>query len=376
MCRLAGMALDRHIIYPILRLVLTAGSLILLTLLLHYSFEYLYPFILAGILAYLLHPFVSFAEQRLKMPRVIASFAVLTSSLLLLTGIVIFVIVEFIQGSAYLAEQIPAHFQTFIRGIEEIIENKVLPFYHKLTSFFHTLNPPQQEAINNYITEFIDQFAVIGTEFLYRILMTIPQTLTALPGSLTVTMFVVIAAFFIINDWHMIAQSIKKMIPEAVHETCLTVWNHLRKAIFGYMKAQLFLISLTTLIIYIGLLIIGMEYPMTVALLAALVDMLPFIGTGIIFIPWISYLFLTGNYEMTIPLTVLYMTVVIQRQLIEPKVISSNIGLNPLTVLIAIFAGLQIWGIAGLIIGPILLIIIQALHEAGVISRLWQFIKG
>ncbi|GAA0600985.1 sporulation integral membrane protein YtvI [Virgibacillus siamensis] len=291
-------------------------------------------------------------------------------------GIVVFVIVEFIQGSAYLAEQIPAHFQAFIRGIEIIIEEKVLPFYHKLTSFFHTLNPPQQEAINNYITELVDQFAVIGTEFLYRILMTIPQTLSALPGSLTVIMFIVIAAFFITNDWHTITNSIKKITPESIHTSCLEVWIHLRKAIFGFIKAQLFLVSLTTVIIYLGLLLIGMDYPMTVALLAALVDMLPFIGTGIIFIPWIIYLFLTGNYEMTIPLAVLYMTVVIQRQLIEPKVISNNIGLNPLAVLIALFAGLQIWGFAGLIIGPAFLIIIRALHEAGIINQLWQFIKG
>lgn len=370
------MTLDRHFFYPILRFGLIVTSVILILFLLHYSFEYLYPFILAGILSFLLNPIVSFAELKLKMPRPLASFAVLISSLLLLTGMIVFVIVEFIQGSAFLAEQIPAHFQTFIMGIEEIIEKEVLPFYHKLTSFFHTLNPPQQEAINNYITELVDQFAVIGTDFLYRLLMTIPQTLTALPGSVTVIMFVMIAVFFITNDWKRIAQSIKKMIPDAVHETCQTVWNHLRKAIFGFIKAQLFLISLTTLIIYTGLLIIGMEYPMTIALLAALVDILPFIGTGIIFIPWIAYLFLTGNYDLTIPLAILYMAVVIQRQLMEPKVLSNNIGLNPLAVLIALFAGLQIWGFAGLFIGPFLLIIIHALHEAGVINHMWRFIKG
>ncbi len=368
--------MDKHFLHQLLRFCLVITLLITGILLLHYSFIYLYPFILAGILSFLLHPLVTLTEKILKMPRPLASFTVLTTSLLLLTAIIVFVVVEFIQGSAYLAESIPAHFQSFIHELEHMVEEKVLPFYHKLTSFFHTLNPTQQEAINNYVTELIDQFAIIGTNILYSILMSIPHTLSMLPGSVAALMFIVIASYFIINDWNAIGRSIKKRIPNTAHESFETIWKHLKKAIFGFLKAQLILISLTTIIIYTGLLIIGNPYPLTVALLAALVDILPLVGTGIIFIPWIVYVFLTGDYELTISLSVLYMTVVIQRQLLEPKIISSSIGLNPLAVLIVLFAGLKIWGIAGLFIGPFLLILFQAFREAGAIHYIWHFIKG
>src|SRR5699024_11493170 len=65
----------------------------------------------------------------------------------------------------------------------------------------------------------------------------------------------------------------------------------LKKALSGFFKAQLILITITAGSIYIGLLIVGIDHALTIALLAAGVDLLPYIGTGIIFIPWIIYLF-------------------------------------------------------------------------------------
>ncbi len=83
-----------------------------------------------------------------------------------------------------------------------------------------------------------------------------------------------------------------------------------------------------------------------------LVDLLPYLGAGSVFVPWIMYLAIAGQLPQSIGLGVLYIVVLIQRQLTEPKILSKSIGLDPLATLIALFAGFKLFGILGLVAGP------------------------
>lgn len=362
--------------YQLLRFFIVLITIISIYLILQLAVPSIYPFLLAILLSLLLNPVVTFLEEKMKVPRVFATIMVMAIAFLLLIGSIIFIITELVQGTTYLAENIPEHFRTFVYVIEDFIDGQLLPLYHKLTSLFHTLSPTQQATISENLKQTINQFASVGTNFLQNFLLQIPLTLTILPESVAIVVFILIATFIMTNDWNKLVQSIKKIIPNTVHETGKNVWNHLQRAVFGFLKAQLLLISITALIIFVGLVIFRIDHAFTIALIAALVDVLPLIGTGVIFIPWILFLFLTANYSLTISITILYMVVVIQRQLFEPKILSSNIGLNPLAALVALFAGIQIWGVLGLFIGPILLIIVNAFYQAGVFNQIGQFIKG
>src|SRR5690606_7893419 len=87
-----------------------------------------------------------------------------------------------------------------------------------------------------------------------------------------------------------------------------------------------------------------------------IVDLIPYLGTGFILWPWTIIAFLFGSTELGIGLIILYVVVVIQRNIVEPKILSANIGLDPLSTLIAIYLGFQFFGALGLILGPVLLI--------------------
>src|SRR5690625_6811556 len=82
---------------------------------------------------------------------------------------------------------------------------------------------------------------------------------------------------------------------------------------------------ISSCIILLGLFILKIEHALTIALLIGFVDVLPLIGTGLVFIPWIGYLFITNDYFLTIGLSLIYMVVVISRQFIEPKILSAHI---------------------------------------------------
>ena len=85
---------------------------------------------------------------------------------------------------------------------------------------------------------------------------------------------------------------------------------------------------------------------------------------------------MTGNFSLALGLAILYTVVIVQRQVMEPKILSSSIGLDPLITLIAIFVGFKTIGFIGLIIGPIVLIIIRSLYKLRILHDVWDFIMG
>ena len=362
--------------YQVFRFCIIILSIMTMFFIIQYTFSYIYPFFLAMILALCLNPIVTFLEKTIKMPRGLAAFTALTFTATALMGIIFLLISELIQGTAYLAKNLPDHFRTFAMIVETFVNDHLIPLYHKLASFAHTLSPDQQTSIKESINHIIDQLVLFSTDVMQNLLLHIPGALTLLPGFFTVFLFTILAAFFMTKDWHRLVYTFKNVIPKNVLHTGSSVWNHLRKAFSGFIKAQLLLISITSLTIFVGLLLLQVDYALTIGLFAALADILPFIGTGIIFVPWIIYLFLTGSYSLTIGLSILYMIVVLQRQLLEPKIVSDKVGMNPLATLIALFIGLQIWGALGLLLGPFLVIIGNAFYQAGIFHKAGRFIKG
>ncbi|MNC63278.1 hypothetical protein D3C75_1133860 [compost metagenome] len=83
---------------------------------------------------------------------------------------------------------------------------------------------------------------------------------------------------------------------------------------------------------------------------------------------------MTGDLGLAIGLLVLYAVILITRQVLEPKVLASSIGLDPLTMLIGMFAGLQLFGMLGLLLGPVLLVVLDAFNRAGVFRALHSYI--
>ena len=126
----------------------------------------------------------------------------------------------------------------------------------------------------------------------------------------------------------------------------------------------------------IGLLILNIPYAITIALLIGLVDLPPYLGVGAVLVPWFLYLFFTGNTKLGLGLLIIYGVIVVVRQLLEPNLLSSNVGLDPLLTLIALFVGLKLFGFLGIIIGPVTVVVILALHRAQVFRDIWMFIKG
>ncbi len=368
--------MSKTFIYRILRFLFVVGTIILGIIALFWISKYTYPFIIGIFVSFLINPLVNFLEHKGKMPR---SFAVLIIILLLLTvivGIITILVVELVNGFTYLASIVPSHFRTLVEYIEIWTTSTLIPLYNKWSIAIQSLDPSQQNAIMENIKDLGTNIAETGSQILKNILEWIPQQLSKIPNIATVIIFSLLATFFISKDWYRLGRKVRSLTPEKVALSSSTVYEGLKKALVGFIRAQLTLISITAVIVLIGLLILRVDYAVTISIIIGLVDLLPYLGTGLVFVPWIIYMFFAGNYFLTIGLSILYAVVIVQRQVMEPKVLSSNIGLDPLATLVSLFVGYQLLGLLGLIAGPVFIVILNTLHKSGVIREIWSFIKG
>ncbi len=371
-----GNVLNPVYIYRFIRFISVIGIIILGGIALFYLSKYTYPFIIAMIIAFLMNPLVTFFEKKAHLPRGLAVFVSLLLIFLIFAGLITLLVTEIISGTNYLAGVIPEHIETIVDYIETLIATKIIPLYNQTTAMFNTLDQDQQDTILKNIQNIGESITTGVSGFIQAFLKNIPAIIGWFPTTVTALLFTLLGTFFISKDYDRFGRMTGNVLPNKLFSGAKRLFRDLKRALFGFIRAQFTLVSLTTVTILIGFLILGVKYSITIALICGLVDIIPYLGTGTIFIPWIIFEFISGNTSLAIGLSVLYIIVVVQRQLIEPKVLSSSIGLDPLATLIALFIGFKLIGFLGLIAGPVALVIFNTLQRAHVFQAIWSYIMG
>lgn len=352
------------------------GSIIAGVLALFYVSKVTYPFIIGLVIAFMMNPLVNLFEQKARMPRSLAVLVALILIFSVFAGLVTLLIVEIASGAEYLARVVPDHLITLIDYIEHLFAAQIIPLYNQLTGLFQNLETGQQDTIMENIQNVGATFGTTAGNFIKDFFEKIPNILSWFPNAATVMIFSLLGTFFISKDWYRLSAMGARLLPTRAKDSSKTVFADLKKALFGFIKAQATLISITTVIILIGLLILRVDYAITIALITGIVDIIPYLGTGAVFVPWIIYELIIGEVNMAMGLGILYVVVLVQRQVMEPKILSSSIGLDPLATLIALFVGFKTIGFLGLIVGPVTLVIFNTLLRANVFHDLWAFITG
>ncbi len=169
----------------------------------------------------------------------------------------------------------------------------------------------------------------------------------------------VFTAFFLLKD----SSFLKTFFLEFFGEKALLKLGNIKNSIldvaFSYLKAQFIIGSIIFTILFIGFFYLGIKYSLLLAFFTALVDAVPILGTGAMLIPLSVFYFLTGENSLGWGILILYGIAILARQLCEPKIIGQKLGIHPLLTLFSLYAGLKIFGIAGLVFGPVCAIFIK-----------------
>lgn len=137
----------------------------------------------------------------------------------------------------------------------------------------------------------------------------------------------------------------------------------LRQVGWGYVKAQAIIMATITCLCVLGLLVARERYWLVVGIAIGICDALPFLGTGICFLPWALWRLLNGRYVTAVWFVALYFITSFTRQTLEPKLIGKKIGVPPLAVLISIYVGIKVYSGGGFLLGPISAFLIWQLYS-------------
>ncbi|MEK4036341.1 AI-2E family transporter [Paenibacillus sp. FSL F4-0122] len=341
------------------------GLIVLTVYLIMFSFSKLYqlaaPVFLSFFVFLLIEPLARFLNRRgLGKP-----FASAISVLLFLI-----VLLGTLFGAGLLITIQALHFQENLPKYTYVVQQHFVETTTYLQQKIDNLPPDITNKVNGYFKD--------ATDVLTGWLITFLKYMAGILGSFSTFManfgIAIILAFFLsmeIKDWRKIAHD---KMPKTFKNAFAFLQGNVFKAIGSYLKAQLILISITFAIVLVGLFILRTGNEITMALVCAVFDVLPLLGVTTILVPWIIYLFIVGNTSLAIGLIILLAIVLIVRQLFEPKITGNSIGVSSAFLMLSfVILSTSAFGMAGLILSPILLILIKELIQQGYLQS-WIYL--
>lgn len=358
----------------LLRTLWVMSVFVLSALAIYFAMPLLYPFLIGFLLALVLRPMASFFNRKLKFPGWLAVTLSIVLIVGVLGGLLTLIIIRIITESNRLVQFINHNYEEWFAKLNSFFRSDALNlFMERINSLY--ADTGVQETVDRSMSSIGETIATFISSVLQSLGQGLLQVLGALPNLAISLLVAMLAAFFISKDWDKIAAWISGKLSGNIVKAAGAVWTDLHRALFGFVRAQLILISITTVLVIIGLFLLRVPYALTIGLLIGLVDLLPYLGTSVVFIPWIIYVFIDGNIPLGIGLSVLWAVIMIARHLSEPKVYSSSLGLYPLVTLISLYVGLKLFGVIGLILGPTLVIIGLSFERAGVLRDIRNYIR-
>lgn len=158
-----------------------------------------------------------------------------------------------------------------------------------------------------------------------------------------------ITVFFILADKKYFVNLIEKIIPEQVINKAIKEKNNIKSIIY----IQIIIILMSTLITLIGFVLLKIPNSIILSVICGVLDLIPYIGTIIVFIPIIIYNIIVKEYVIVVGIIFLYCLVQITREILEAKLLSNKFNLHPLVVFISVYIGIKVFGILGAFVGPI-----------------------
>lgn len=326
-----------------------------------YAVPILMPFILAFIIAVLLQRPIKFMHRKLRLKKKLCG---LMASVLFFVALAAFISwggIELFTGIHKMIINLPQFYAN-------TVEPMVLDVFSKLETLqvWNELN--LMDLLRNLETQLMDALAGLATSISTSAISMVTGVATSLPMLFIKTVLFLVATVFISMDYDKIMGFVVYQMNDRVRELFEETKAYMVNVLFVVIRSYLIIMSITFAELSIGLTIIGVDYALLIALCIAIFDILPVLGTGGVMIPWTIISIVLGNYWLALKLFILYVIITIVRNIIEPKIVGSQLGLHPIVTLSSMFAGLQLLGGIGLFGFPITLSMLVHFNKKGLIK--------
>lgn len=325
-------------------------------------FDALLPIILACIFVAILKPLIKKINNSLSIKHSIISYIV---------GTIVLIIILFL--TLWLFQVLISQ----VTGLVGNIINNWSQIVHSVNGFIRKIN-----SNINLMPDFASNAIKSGLNSLYNFLgdlqknavnITLGFTTAFINTSNDVIFFAitfVVAFYIILGDMVNIENFYEKNFPEHSKKNLELINKVFKSSTWNYVKAQLKMGLMCSILMAIVLKFLGQEYFIPIALILGFVDLLPMIGPIIVLLPWsvIEFLIFNNTFK-ALALLILLTAWTGIRQVISPKIIGESADIHPLLSVISLYAGLRLFGVKGAIFFPIILIFIVGLYKSGILDN-------
>ncbi|WP_199617312.1 AI-2E family transporter [Paenibacillus alkalitolerans] len=288
----------------------------------------LMPFIIAVIISYVLNPVVNLLNER-NVPRTVAILLIYTIFILTITVIVMNLIPMFVTQLNELNEHLPE-------------------FTMKAQSLMHGLNQ------NSLLPESVRigiQDAIVQAE------RQLAQTITDFIGRIGATLNVVFIAFivpflvfYILKDFQLIEKTVLTFVPSNHRKRTIRLLTDIDKALGNYIRGQFIVCVIIGIFAYIGYWLIGIPYPLLLAAIVGIFNIIPYVGP---FFGAAPALVVASTVSLQMMLLVALVNLICQAlegNVVSPQVVGRTLHLHPLVIIFVLLVGGEIGGIFGMIL--------------------------
>lgn len=330
---------------------------LLIILLLPRLIFFFMPFVTGWIISLIAAPMVRFFEEKLKLKRKAGSAFVI----IVVIGLVVLVLylagAKLVEEIVGLINALPTIWASAEADFNDIGKNLDI-VYRRLPKDMQYSITEIANQIGSYVGDF---FGKISTPTITAVGNFAKQ----LPSVLIGIIMALLSSYFFVADRSEVTDLFRRVVPSSLQNRYGMLKRGLIKAVGGYFKAQLKIEVWMYLLLLIGLSILRVDYAALIALGIAVMDFLPFFGTGTIMVPWAIIKILSSDYKMAIGLLIIWGVGQLARQVIQPKIVGDSVGVAPIPTLFLLYIGYKLSGVLGMIVSVPLGLIVYTMYVEG-----------
>lgn len=340
----------------IVSILYTTIVILLVYIVLKYAVKLFAPFLFGYAIAYFITPISRYITHHSKINHKIA--AVFTGFLFYT---IIFISIWLLCWFAFI------NLMPFIKNFPNLYQESIYPFLlhtnGQIVTMIEKLSPQTAGAISEVFSYFTQAIGAVIAQISEHLLSGAFSISKKIPMVSIGVFFTMISSILICVDYKNVTDFIIRQIPPEKLADTIDVKCFLFNSIARLGKAYIIIMAITFLELSFGFLLLKVNYAISIAMIVSLLDILPLIGSGIVLVPWGVIVIVSGNIPLGIGILILYALTILVRNIIEPKIIGDQIGLHPVVAILCIFIGLNLFGVLGIFLLPLIAITIKYLKE-------------
>ncbi|HJD30882.1 MAG TPA: sporulation integral membrane protein YtvI [Candidatus Eisenbergiella stercorigallinarum] len=350
----------RKYVKAVLNLVTAVVLLCLTVFLLPRLLRFFMPFAVGWIIAMIANPLVRFCEQKIRIRRKAGSAIVIVA---VLAGVILvgyLLISRLVTEAAGFVSSLPTLWRDVEREMDELAAG-LADFYDRFPPALKENLTEIGDNLGSYISGIVNGLSEPTVNAVGNIARNIPSVIVS-------TIMCLLSSYFFVAEKENIHAFFHRHVPESIREKFRIMSSGLTGAVGGYFVAQFRIEIVIYFILFIGLLILRVQYSFLIAFLIAVLDFLPVFGAGAVLWPWALMEVLAGNYRMALGLMIIWGVAQLLRQVIQPKFVGDSIGVPAIPTLFLLFIGYRIGSVLGMILAVPVGIVVQKMFEAGLFN--------